>query len=449
MKRRILWITFAITVLSIVVIVLLCNTVYYNKTVNDTRKYLETYMNYYDKSQGFSQQYATELSQKLNGARVTFIASDGMVVADSHNTSIVDTTHIDRQEVYDAMKSGEGFAVRKSDTVNADMAYYCLRQQDGSLVRISLLLDSSFNMFVQVLPVTLWFILVDVAISLAFSMLMVYYVLKPVRQMTEDAMIYPQIDTVYPELQPMADMMNKMKSEIALQIEQLNGEKELVEKAQQSKDEFIANVTHEMNTPLTSIKGYAELIGQGKLSDEQVNKFTRQIIVQSDRLSNLISCIINFGKLDTDDQPYEKVNVEKVVKDSVASLQPVASQRNIAISQTTEQVTVESTVDRVSQVVGNLITNAIKYNKDNGSITVCLKGGTNPSLTVSDSGIGISSENLPRIFDRFFTVDRSHNAQNHGFGLGLAAVKRICNKQGWKLSVTSTPDVGTTFVVEF
>lgn len=129
MKRRILWITFAITVLSIVVIVLLCNTVYYNKTVNDTRKYLETYMNYYDKSQGFSQQYATELSQKLNGARVTFIASDGMVVADSHNTSIVDTTHIDRQEVYDAMKSGEGFAVRKSDTVNADMAYYCLRQQ--------------------------------------------------------------------------------------------------------------------------------------------------------------------------------------------------------------------------------------------------------------------------------------------------------------------------------
>ena len=449
MKRRILWITFAITILSIVAIVVLCNSIYYSHNVEDVKKHLEVYIKSYDSTQGFTQQYAETLSQQLNGTRVTFIASDGTVVADSHDQSIIDTTHINRPEVVDAIESGSGFSVRTSDTVNENLAYYCEKQSDGSLVRISLLFDNSTGLFLKVLPTMLWFVLIDVAIVLTFSMLMVHFLLKPVEQLTHDATLYPHIDTVYPELQPMAEILNNMKLDISLKMEQLKSEKQLAESAQQSKDEFISNVTHEMNTPLTSIKGYAELIGQGKLSDEQVEKFTKQIVTQSDRLSNLISCIINYSKLDSDNQPYEKVSVTSAVNDAVSTLQPSAQARNITISVVAEDVTVSSTPDRVMQVVNNLIRNAIKYNKDNGNVTVKLVGGFKPSLTVSDSGVGISEENLPRIFDRFFTVDRSHNSKNAGFGLGLASVKRICYKQGWKLSVDSKVDVGTTFVVEF
>ena len=102
--------------------------------------------------------------------------------------------------------------------------------------------------------------------------------------------------------------------------------------------------------------------------------------------------------------------------------------------------------ERVTEIFGNIIRNAIRYNREGGSVSVLL---TQEEFTVSDTGIGISEENLERIFDRFFTVDKSHNGKNGGFGLGLSVVKKLCKKQGWKLTVESKEGAGSTFRIAF
>ena len=239
---------------------------------------------------------------------------------------------------------------------------------------------------------------------------------------------------------------------MAEQFKELSEEKELVERAQRSKNDFIANITHEMNTPLTSIRGYSELLASGVLNGEQTKTAADTLVKQSDRLSNLIACIINYNEIDNDELPEYEVNVSKLASETLDSLAPDIAKRNISLTKDIDaDVMIMSRHERLSEVLGNLIRNAIRYNKENGSLFVGIKrkdtGGVR--LTVTDTGIGIAEENLERIFERFFTVDKSHSGKNGGFGLGLAVVKKICRKAGWTLHVQSVLGEGTTFTVDF
>ena len=114
-----------------------------------------------------------------------------------------------------------------------------------------------------------------------------------------------------------------------------------------------------------------------------------------------------------------------------------------------EGVTVSSRQERLTEIFGNLIRNAARYNKSGGSVTVRVRGGRTPFAEVEDTGIGIAEENLDKIFSRFFTVDKSHSGKNGGFGLGLAVVRKLCDRAGWKLTVRSKLGEGTCFRIEF
>ena len=176
------------------------------------------------------------------------------------------------------------------------------------------------------------------------------------------------------------------------------------------------------------------------------------MVKQSDRLSNLIACIINYNEIDNDELPDYEVNISKLASETLDSLAPDIAKRNISLTKDIDaDVMIMSRHERLSEVLGNLIRNAIRYNKENGSLFVGIKrkdtGGVR--LTVTDTGIGIAEENLERIFERFFTVDKSHSGKNGGFGLGLAVVKKICRKAGWTLHVQSVLGEGTTFTVDF
>lgn len=220
--------------------------------------------------------------------------------------------------------------------------------------------------------------------------------------------------------------------------------------AAQSKNDFIANVTHEMNTPLTSIRGFAELIAAGAMPPEKLNGVANTIIKQSDRLANLIRSIINFSAIDSDELPDYEVNLSELVHEAVALFEPKIAQKGIALTLRADAgVKVMSRRERLLEIVNNLVSNAIRYNKENGTLTVTLTGGDAPVLCVSDTGIGLSEEDKTRIFDRFYTVDKSHNGAGGGFGLGLAIVKKLCRRAGWKLSVESELGKGTTFRIEF
>ncbi len=220
--------------------------------------------------------------------------------------------------------------------------------------------------------------------------------------------------------------------------------------AAQSKNDFIANVTHEMNTPLTSIRGFAELIAAGAMPPEKLEGVANTIIKQSDRLANLIRSIINFSAIDSDELPDYEVDLSELVHEAVSSFEPKIAQKGIALTLSADAgVKVMSRRERLLEIVNNLVSNAIRYNKENGTLTVTLTGGETSVLCVSDTGIGLSEEDKTRIFDRFYTVDKSHNGAGGGFGLGLAIVKKLCRRAGWKLSVESELGKGTAFRIEF
>ncbi len=220
--------------------------------------------------------------------------------------------------------------------------------------------------------------------------------------------------------------------------------------AARSKNDFIANVTHEMNTPLTSIRGFAELIAADGVPADRIGHAARTIIQQSDRLSNLIRRIINFSAIDSDALPDYEVDLSALMREVLPSFEPRFAEKGIVTDfQIQDNVKVFSRRERLLEIVNNLVSNGIRYNREGGSLAVHLTGGETPVLSVADTGVGLSEEDKKRIFDRFYTVDKSHNGQGGGFGLGLAIVKKLCLRAGWKLTVESELGKGTEFRIEF
>lgn len=455
MRKKILWISQLIMAVVLLIYAVLSTQVFYNNLIAGTEKNLKVYMNLFDiKEYTLDEEGAERFSAELSGLRVTFLNVGGDVLADSEKEEL--GNHADREEVRLALSQGEGYSVRRSSSLGENMIYYCrkISAADGTdyLVRISVLTSSEWRVFKENLPTLAWFLLLDFLICLLFTYIETEYIISPVRKLAKDASLNLKISTKYSELQPIADILNRRNREVTEQFAELSEEKALVERAQRSKNDFIANITHEMNTPLTSIRGYSELLAGGALNEEQTKTAAATLVKQSDRLSKLIACIINYNEIDNDELPAYEVNVSRLAAETLDVLAPEISQRGILLSEKIEpDIVVMSRHERLAEVLGNLIRNAVRYNKEEGSLFVGVERTEDghPRLTVADTGIGIAEENLERIFDRFFTVDKSHSGKNGGFGLGLAVVKKICRKAGWQLEVKSKLGEGTTFTVDF
>ncbi len=420
--------------------------VYYNSTIDDSKRFLRVYMNEFDESYSLDRQGAEAFSQKLNGARVTFMDGRGTVIADS----LADDTgssHSDRSEIKDAILNGEGFAVRGSSTLGKNMIYYCKDFDGRFLVRIAEFTDSDWSIFASTLPTLATFSVIMLALSLAAAFIATHFIISPVKQLARDALSDTDVKSKYSELAPIADMLNARNRDIRAQMDEITREKELAEQAKESKDEFISNITHEMNTPLTSIRGYAELLNAGGMNEKQKKNAYATIMAQSDRLTNLIACIINYSEIDSENLPSYEVDFSTLARHTLEALRPEAEKHGVTLNvEIADGVKISSRHELLTELLGNLTRNAIRYNKQGGSVTVSLDGKI---LAVADTGIGIAEENLDKIFDRFFTVDKSHDGKNGGFGLGLAVVKKICRKSGWKLSVESKKGEGSKFTIEF
>ena len=446
MKWRIWLLSLGITFACLIVFSFAATQVYYQSSIDDSKEYLRVYMNEYTEEFTLDEQGASAFSEKLNGARVTFMDAQGNVLADSLADEPLEN-HFERSEIKDAIFRGEGFAVRGSSTFGKNMVYYCKNFDGDFLVRIAIFTDTEWTLFAKSLPILLYFSLLTLVLCGVIAIVSTHFILTPVKKLATEATANPNVTSKYSELEPVAKILNERNRNIQRHMESLEHEKELVLEARAAKDEFIANVTHEMNTPLTSIRGYAELLQAGGLSDEQKATAYDTILVQSGRLSSLIACIINYSQIEADDLPSYEVDFTALAKETLCALKPEADKRNITIIEDIEDnVITMSRRERLSEIFGNLVRNAIKYNNDGGSITVTLNRQT---LIVKDTGIGIAEENLDKVFSRFFTVDKSHNGKNGGFGLGLAVAKKICQKAGWKLSVESTLGEGSKFTVQF
>lgn len=438
--------SFGIMVVALLVFGFASTQVYYHSSIDDSKEFLRVYMNAYNDAYSLDEAGAKSFSEKLNGARVTFMDSQGNVLADSLTEEELEN-HSERTEIRDAIFGGEGFAVHGSSTFGKNMVYFCKKFDGKFLVRIAIFTDTNWKIFANTLPTFLGFAGVMIFLCIVIAFVATHFIVSPVKQLAKEAISGKKAESKYSELEPVAEILNERNRNIQRQMNEIQAEKELVEKARASKDEFISNVTHEMNTPLTSIHGYAELLDAGGMTDEQQKTAYKTILTQSERLTNLIACIINYSEIDSDDLPPYEVDFSALAKETLSALNPEADKRSIAIIEhIDDNVIVMSRHERLSEIFGNLVRNAIKYNKDGGNITVTLD---RQRLTVKDTGIGIAEENMGKVFSRFFTVDKSHGGKNGGFGLGLAIAKKICQKSGWKISVQSTLGEGSAFTVQF
>ena len=223
------------------------------------------------------------------------------------------------------------------------------------------------------------------------------------------------------------------------------------EYAERNRREFTANVSHELKTPLQGIIGSAELIENGMVKPEDVPRFDGHIHTEAARLVTLIGDIIRLSQLDEgDEMPKERFDILAEAKSAVDSLAPAAAARNIMLSAEGESAEINGVRRLVYEIIYNLADNAIKYNKDGGSVRVTVeKCGGDAVLTVADTGIGIAPEHQSRIFERFYRVDKSHSKASGGTGLGLSIVKHAAAYHHAKIKLESAEGEGTTIRVIF
>ncbi len=219
-------------------------------------------------------------------------------------------------------------------------------------------------------------------------------------------------------------------------------------KLQKLKREFTANVSHELKTPLTSISGYAEMIAAGIASEKDVPEFASRIQKEAKRLLALISDIIRLSSLDegSADNDREPVDIAEIADECRDVLLKTAQDNEVEMRLDTEELIVEGSRSLLSELVYNLMENAIRYNRKGGSVTVTVKDG---ALKVEDTGIGIPEEHRDHVFERFYRVDKSRSKQTGGTGLGLAIVKHIAEKYGASVSLESEEGAGTVITVRF
>ena len=215
------------------------------------------------------------------------------------------------------------------------------------------------------------------------------------------------------------------------------------------RERFTANVSHELKTPLTSIAGYAEMMESGMAKSEDIPEFAGKIRKESARLISLTNDILKLSELDELDPNalrLEKWNLREIVGEVASELESLAKARNISITLPQRDFFLRVDKRKIFEMLYNLLSNAIRYNKDSGKVAVSFEGN---AVVVSDSGVGISEEHLPHIFERFYRVDKSRSKETGGTGLGLAIVKHIAEIHRAKISVHSVFGEGSRFRVEF
>lgn len=241
------------------------------------------------------------------------------------------------------------------------------------------------------------------------------------------------------ELDPfneVADNVNRMVKELG-NLEKL-------------RQDFISDVSHEIQSPLTSISGFATLLKKGNLSEKQISHYANIIETESKRLSKLSENLLRLSNLECDDKNLNltKYKMNKQIESILLMLEPQWSSKNITLDVSLEETIICGDEDLLSQVFINLLNNAIKFTKEKGDICINLCSNEDGiECKISDTGIGISSQDQPRIFERFYKADKSRDRSLGGNGLGLSIVKKIIDLHGGKISLTSEIGKGTEFTV--
>lgn len=379
--------------------------------------------------------------------RVTLIASDGTVLFDNDvaDVSILES-HAGRPEFVQAELNGESSAGRYSETLQEVTLYHSVRLHNDDVLRFATTQSSVWGMMLHMLgPCAVVVALALIAAAVGSRFL--------ARVISADLM---RIDLDRP-------LESDAPVELAPLLTRLDAQHRRLEAQASERRQYTANVSHELKTPLTVISGYAEIIAAGIAKDEDVKSFAHTIHSESQRMRSMVDDIISLSKLDdmgkggaSGDDMNQTVSLESLANDACERLRPYAEDHAVSLAceierSGNEPVVVRGNMQILSEMVRNLVENAIRYNVEGGRATVSVIGAADGSAVVrmSDTGIGIPLELRERVFERFFRVDESRSKETGGSGLGLAIVKHAAQVHGAKITVMGNDPQGTIIEVRF
>ena len=379
----------------------------------------------------------------LDSIRVTLIAPDGKVLYESTDADEQDEmeNHLSRPEVQQAFSGGTGQDIRASVTTGYETYYYAVLLTDGNVLRTAQEAKNIWSLYNDALPAILVSCLVILGIGALLAGVLTRRLVQPMLNMAHD-LDRIQENVPYSELIPFADA--------------IYSDRAMRESNEKMRQEFTANVSHELKTPLTSISGYAEMIETGIARPEDVASFGQKIHSEASRMIRLVNDIIQLSHLDssssTHDSPVmETVDLSVLAKECAERLKMNARRAYVTLNYRGDSVQVLGSTSLLEELCQNLCDNAIRYNQPGGR--VLLETGRDhegrPYLSVQDNGIGIPKEAQASVFERFYRVDKSRSKATGGTGLGLAIVKQIARIHAARIHLETELGKGTTVTITF
>ena len=314
--------------------------------------------------------------------------------------------------------------------------YFALRLDNGQVLRVA---KESGNVWSMLSALALPLGVMSIALILV-SVLLTHFlttsILTPIEHMASH-IDDEEVEVTYRELEPFMETIRKQHENIV--------------KNSQMRQEFTANVSHELKTPLTAISGYAELIAAGMTTGDDTIRFAGEISKSSNRLLTLINDILRLSELDASTEvPMEEIDLYELAEKCVNMLQINAEKQNVTLMLTGKPTKMQANREMMEELLYNLVSNAIRYNRPYGNVVVSVsREDDHVSLTVEDTGIGISQSDQERVFERFYRVDKSRSKSTGGTGLGLAIVKHVVQCHGAKLDLKSQLGSGTRIEIKF
>ena len=375
--------------------------------------------------------------------RITLIHKNGEVFFDNKVDIQEMENHFTREEILGALQNKQAKVARFSSTMTEKTLYYAKLLSNQDILRISC---NQHSVAVLVLGMSQSLLIMFVIAIIICAVIAKFVSKKIVEPLNKINLENPEDTNVYQELKPFTH-----------RISEENFEKEQREELRQ---QFSANVSHELKTQLTSISGFAEILKNGGTDEQTTKDFANTIYEETQRMISLVNDIIKLSKLDEKSisQEKEEINLTELSKEVITPLLPVAEKKNVKIDLEAEnQVFINGVRSVIFEMIYNLVENAIKYNKNDGKVIVKVsKISENPSskkqnvvLSVSDTGIGIPKNEQERIFERFYRIDKSRSKESGGTGLGLSIVKHGAKYHNAKVTLSSQEGKGSTFTIYF
>lgn len=406
----------------------------------------------YDKSLNAQFDHLKEI-QGNEDTRFTVINLKGRVIADSDvkNSSTMQN-HINREEVKEAIDSGIGYSMRKSETLRESMLYVaCLSVNKKYIIRMAVPFSGVEQYAWSFIPAIIISTLITLIVSAILADRFARSVTRPLKEIAEEMHKLKEEKPEfhfkhyqYDEMNVIADTTMQMSKAVKESMDRIEFERMI-------RQEFFSNASHELKTPLTSVRGYVELLENDMATNEKMKKdFLSRIKKETNNMTNLINDILMISRLETKEAEVilSEIRICPLVKEIYNSLQPLAKEYQVTLDMNCRPLSMYANVQQIRELLNNLIINAIKYNKPNGKVNISITSeGKDVVIVVEDTGVGIPDDAKQRVFERFYRVDKGRSKKVGGTGLGLSIVKHIVGYYNGSIELQSKLMEGSKFSV--